>query len=325
RDCDEAALSHGSQPADYARGIVSVCQTYTESPLPCAPGISGADLKKRIRDIMAWRGSLPITKTGKAVLIAAAISAISLPFAIGILRAQSLPPAPRYGYAAVSIHKSDPNERNIRFSDGPQGGIRTTNTTPAKMIAFAYHVEDYQIAGAPSWASSESFDVLFTPDVTEKTPDSQAGPQVWEGFWNRNRERMQEVLRDRFGLVLRVEMRELPIYRLLEANGGNKLVRHTDETKRLDITTNNNRQIRATDVTLDLLAAQLSMQFNRPVRNETHIDGEYDFTIDWVPDPELPEGPVIEALNKTLGLRVESAKGPVPVYVIEKLNHPTEN
>ncbi|HEU5023044.1 MAG TPA: M56 family metallopeptidase [Bryobacteraceae bacterium] len=106
RDCDEAALRHGSQPGDYARGIVSVCQSYRESPLPCASGISGADLKKPIREIMSWRGSLPISPGGKAILAAAAIAAISLPFAIGILRAQSLPPTPQYLYDTVSVHRS---------------------------------------------------------------------------------------------------------------------------------------------------------------------------------------------------------------------------
>src|SRR5580698_526768 len=44
RDCDEAVLRQGSQPEDYARGIVQVCQAYVASPLACASGISGSDL-----------------------------------------------------------------------------------------------------------------------------------------------------------------------------------------------------------------------------------------------------------------------------------------
>ncbi|HEY4086019.1 MAG TPA: TIGR03435 family protein [Bryobacteraceae bacterium] len=249
------------------------------------------------------------------------IGAASLSFLLVIGDAQTQ----TYRYAAVSIHKSDPNERNIRVSDGPQGGIRTTNTSALKLICYAYNLNDYQIVGAPAWASSESFDVMFTPDTAEATPQSEAAlPQI-QTFFDHNRPRMQAVLRDRFGLVIRVETRELPIYRLLEAKGGNKLTRHATENKRVDLSTNDNRQIRAIDVTMDMLAAQLSMQFHRPVRNETHIDGEYDFTVDWVPDPDLPEGPVIEAINNKLGLRVETAKGPVPVYVVEKIDRPTEN
>lgn len=256
----------------------------------------------------------------KTLPVVATVSLFSL-----ILSAQTRPPAPAYGYAAVSVHPSNSNEHEIHISEGPQGGIRTTNTSVLKLIAYAYRLQGYQIAGAPAWASSENFDVMFTPDNTEVTPDSEANMQKLQAFFDRNSQRMQAVLRDRFGLVIRIESRELPIYRLVEAKGGNKLVRHTDATKRPDISTNSNRQIRARDATMDMLAGQLSMQFGRPVRNETHIEGEYDFTIDWAPDPELPDGPVIEAINNNLGLRLESAKGPVPVYVIEKINRPTEN
>jgi len=253
-----------------------------------------------------------------SLIIVASLSSV-------ILNGQTRPPEPRYGYAAASIHRSDPKEHDIHISEGPQGGIRTTNTSVLRLISYAYNVQDYQIADAPGWASSESFDVMFTPETAEATPDSEATMQKVQAFFEHNRPRMQAVLRDRFGLVLRIETRELPIYRLVEAKGGNKLVRHTDEAKRLGISSNNNRQIRAGDATMDMLAAQLSMQLHRPVRNETHIEGEYDFTIDWTPDPDLPEGPVIEAINNKLGLRVESGKGPMPVYVIEKINHPTDN
>jgi len=102
RDCDEAVLKRGSQPADYARGILHVCDTYVKTELPCASGISGSDLKKRVREIMTWQGSLPVTLRGKMILISAAIAAVSVPFAIGVLRAQtelsvstSQPPASR--------------------------------------------------------------------------------------------------------------------------------------------------------------------------------------------------------------------------------------
>src|SRR6185312_8975898 len=68
RDCDEAVLKQGSLPGNYARGVVQVCKTYFESPLVCAPGIGGSDLKRRIREIMTWRGSIPMTLGGKITL-----------------------------------------------------------------------------------------------------------------------------------------------------------------------------------------------------------------------------------------------------------------
>jgi len=72
RDCDEAVLAQGGSPGEYARGILQICRRYGGSPLPCAAGIGGSDLKKRIREIMAWRASLPVTSRGRAALVAAA-------------------------------------------------------------------------------------------------------------------------------------------------------------------------------------------------------------------------------------------------------------
>ena len=55
RACDEAVLAQGGDPAVYAGSILKVCAFYTQSPLLCAAGMSGADLKRRIETIMENR------------------------------------------------------------------------------------------------------------------------------------------------------------------------------------------------------------------------------------------------------------------------------
>jgi uncharacterized protein (TIGR03435 family) len=333
RDCDEAVLRQGSQPGAYARGIVQVCESYVGSPLACASGISGSDLRRRIREIMTWRGSLPVTWRAKAMLVVATLTAVAVPFAIGILRAQTLPAPPAYGYDAVSIHKSDPGQTNVRIGPGPQGGLRTVNTTAMQLLTFAYRVESYQIVGAPRWVSADHFDVTFTPDQADTTPVPGASLKDLGAFMNRNQQRMQAVLRDRFGLVLRAETHELPIYVLTQAKGGHKLLPHDSSKPGPSIGSNGRGQIAAVGVTVELLASQLSSQLQRPVRDESHLDGEYDFTLNWTPDPEpaTPSannelGPsIFSAISDQLGLRLESAKGPVQVYVVEKIDRPSEN
>lgn len=52
RACDEAVLSLGNQPHDYAEGILNVCKNYLESPLSCVSGVTGANLKTRIQAIL---------------------------------------------------------------------------------------------------------------------------------------------------------------------------------------------------------------------------------------------------------------------------------
>jgi bla regulator protein blaR1 len=326
RDCDEAVLRQGSQPGVYARSIVQVCETYVESPLACASGISGSDLKKRIREIMTWRGSLPITLRAKATLAVAAIAAVSIPFVIGVLRAQTLPPAPAYGYEVASIHKSAPGDGNHSIEEGPRGGWRARNISAVGLIAAAYNVQPYQVVGATGWATSENYDIVFTPDEREAALQADAGLKEIQASMGRNAQRLQAVLRDRFSLVLRTENRDLPIYNLVQSKGGARLPAHDPAMRGPEIRSNG-RQITGSSVTVAMLAQQLSLLLDRPVHDETGLTGEYDFKVDWAPDSDASgTGPsIFTALTEQLGLRLESAKGPVQVYVIEKVEQPSEN
>jgi uncharacterized protein (TIGR03435 family) len=336
RDCDDAALRQGSHPHDYARGVVNVCQAYVESPLPCASGISGADLKKRIREIMSWRAPLPITSGGKALLAAAAVAAISLPFAIGILRAQSLPATPQYTYDTVSVHRSAPDAIGGHIGPGPQGGLRTENTTLMLLLTFAYNVRDYQIEDAPGWINSQRYDITFTPDRSETAPSPGMPLQQMQGFMERNRQRMQAVLRDRFSLVMRSETHQSPIYALTQAKGGSKLTAHDESRPGPSLRMNPaGGDLTGVGSTIQMLLLPFSSILGRPVIDETGLTGQYDFHLTWTPDVQAaPNGApaasdtgpsLFTALTDQLGLKLESKKGPVQVYVIEKIEQPKEN
>jgi bla regulator protein blaR1 len=335
RDCDEAVLMQGSQPGDYARGIVHVCEAYLESPLACASGIGGSDLKKRIREIMTWRRSLPVTLRAKALLAAATFAAVSIPFAIGILRAQTLPPAPAYTYEAVSVHKSESECPPCGIESGPQGGLRTTNTPVMLLLTFAYGVRDYQFSGAPRWVSSDHYDIVFTPDKAEAPLGPDPTLDAGVAAQSRNKQRLQAVLRDRFGLVLRAETHELPIYLLTQAKSGLKLTVHPEGKPGHYIRATDGgypRHIEAVGISIKTLADNLSNTVGRPVTDGSGLTGQYDFKLDWTPDPgSSPNQPddigpsIFAALTDQLGLRLQSTKGPVQVYVIEKIEHPSEN
>jgi uncharacterized protein (TIGR03435 family) len=55
RACDEAVLQRGSDPETYAEGILKTCEFSVESPLACVAGVTGADLRRRIEQIMEGR------------------------------------------------------------------------------------------------------------------------------------------------------------------------------------------------------------------------------------------------------------------------------
>jgi bla regulator protein blaR1 len=342
RACDEAVLLQGSRPEVYAQGIVSVCRFYAASPLPCASGVTGADLKKRIREIMTHRGSTRLTLARKLMLAGAGIAVAFLPIVIGILRAQTLPPAPEYSYDVVSIHRSDPKDMTSRLGPGPQGGLTSQNVTVMQLMTFAYDARPNQFVNFPGWIQSERFDVSFTPDKPEPgvVPGPGSFPRLQTVF-NRHRQRMQAVLRDRFGLVLRAETRELPMYALVVAKGGHKLSAPAEPGKGPNFSMTRG-QMTAVAAYMKMLSDSLSSLLGRYVANETGLDGPYDFTLKWTPDSAQPSGKmaipdepvpadsdaatsIFTALSEQLGLRLDAKKGPVPVFVVEKVERPGEN
>jgi bla regulator protein BlaR1 len=86
RACDEAVVAMGSRPGVYADGLLKAVRFCVESPLTCVSGITGADLKDRVVQIMTQRvcGSLTLGK--KIMLLAAALAAVTVPIMLGQAR-----------------------------------------------------------------------------------------------------------------------------------------------------------------------------------------------------------------------------------------------
>ena len=79
--CDQAVVALGNDPDVYAESILKVCKLYLHSPLDCAAGIAGADLRRRIEAIMENRFIKKLGGAKKAVLAAVAVLAIGVPVA----------------------------------------------------------------------------------------------------------------------------------------------------------------------------------------------------------------------------------------------------
>jgi bla regulator protein blaR1 len=85
--CDEEVLKMGNEPADYVEGILTVCRFYKESSLPCVSGVTGADIKKRLRAILAGTVARELTIGKKVILAAAGLTALAAPIVLGMLSA----------------------------------------------------------------------------------------------------------------------------------------------------------------------------------------------------------------------------------------------
>src|SRR5262249_32955108 len=106
--CDEDVLRTGCEPAEYATGILKVCRFRAESPIPHISGATNADVKKRLRAILA--GTVPHDLNGgkKIVLAMMGVAAFAAPVLLGVLntpaiRAQSAPATPKFEVASIKL------------------------------------------------------------------------------------------------------------------------------------------------------------------------------------------------------------------------------
>ena len=153
---------------------------------------------------------------------------------------------------------------------------------------------------------------------------------------------MQALLEDRFKLKIHRETREVPVYLLTIAKGGAKLHAAKKEN-----------QAPSPEGTFDMygatmgdLCTQLALRLDRDVIDRTGIAGIFDIHLEAsrgdlalravaggpAGDPSTPPlgtdptGPsIFAALQQQLGLRLESAKGPVDVLVIDRIERPAAN
>ena len=79
------------------------------------------------------------------------------------------------------------------------------------------------------------------------------------------------------------------------------------------------------------LANILAFDLKRPVRDETALQGEFAFTLEWTPGlGESDAGPsslpsLFTAVQEQLGLKLESRKVPTEVIVIDRADKASEN
>ena len=340
RACDEDVIGQGSDPEAYACGIVNVCRLYLESPLPCAAGVTGADLKRRIAAIVSARRARPLTVAGKLLIAAAAVFAVAAPVTLGLLHAQDT-----LKFDVASIKPSDPDARGMHMNTIP-GGLDANNVSLRNLIEFAYDVRSFQISGGPSWLATERFVIAAKVDPPEPSADAAADKTEEKRLIGRLRERTRTLMADRFQLVVHHESKDLPIYRLVQAKGGPKL---QPPTERAGITRDLGH-ILGKAAEMPNFAMVLSFVLARPVVDETGLTDRYDFDLKWSeefdgrqiakdkgvpipPDAHPPEGAASDpagpslftAIEKQLGLKLEAGKGPVDIIVVDRAEKPTAN
>jgi uncharacterized protein (TIGR03435 family) len=222
------------------------------------------------------------------------------------------PAGPSFEVASIRPNQSGSEESVVNLAD--TGRLNVTNATLRTLIRNAYGIQNDQITGGPKWLDTDRY------DIQAKTAEPIRGEQ--------EESLMQNLLAERFGLKIHRETRDLPVFVLLLGKDGPKFQENTGANGSFRTSRGPGRvELAVTRATLAQLGGILGRQVGRVVQNKTGLNGYYDFRLEWNPeqtaDSSIPS--IFAALQEQLGLRLESAKGPVDILVIDHLEKPDAN
>jgi uncharacterized protein (TIGR03435 family) len=339
RACDEEVLLQGSDPQIYAEGILKVCEFYLESPLVCAAGVTGSNLKKRIEVIMAHRIASKLNLGKKLLLAVLAFGIGAGPIVFGLLHpmpgraASQAQSTTTGGFESVSIRLNTTGEIMPPFhitSNPPGTGVGVmfnpdkflaTNAPLPILIRVAYGVEGFQITGGPDWLSTKRYDVV----AKFNNPNGEVRSKV---VMDQRRLSIQGFLAERFKLVLHHENRQASAYVLTVANDSRLHEAKAGETYANGIKlpsgqpmgpgfwTYNEGGLAGQGVSMEELAQYLSQQLGRAVVDETGLKGHYDFTLHWT-GTENQAANLLAAVPKDLGLALNPQIAPVETLIVD--------
>ena len=245
------------------------------------------------------------------------------------------PSAARQAFEVATIKPNKSGSRGVMISPRPGGRFVARNSSFESLIAFAYKIDNFQFSGAPDWLDSERYDI--EAKASEDLTSASMLPML------------QALLEDRLQLKFHHETREEAVYALLAGRTGK--LQDAGECSTPPGTTRSapkpgeppppgcgslatlRGRIIAEKVPIARLVAALASLTERMVLDETNLTGKYDIDLRYAPDMDTtgeaqadPNSPsLFTALQEQLGLKLESKKGPVDMFVIDHVQRPSEN
>ena len=252
-------------------------------------------------------------------------------------------------FEAASIKPNNDAVQPLRLG-ATAGRFTAENVTLGRLIQMAFGVRDVQIAGGPAWINSSGFDVVA------KAADNRT---IAIGGGN-GIPMLQSLLEERFMLKVHRETREQDVYKLTIAKNGPKMPQTKGGCAAVNLNNpapplapdqaslpacgvtsgvNDRGHLNIIGMSIEnvsgapfpSLKQRLSQIVGRPVIDNTGLTGVFDVHLVWNPEDiavpsDLAAGPsLFTALQDQLGLKLEAAKGPIEMLIIDHVEMPSEN
>jgi uncharacterized protein (TIGR03435 family) len=221
-------------------------------------------------------------------------------------------PAPAFEVASVKYNQRTAGSW-CRFLPG---GRLSASSWVKQLIQIAWGVEDYEVSGGPAWLTTDWY------DIEAKAPGTAARPEMTL--------MLQSLLIDRFKLQLRHTTKDLAVYELrVDKNGPRLKPLQNGEASQCS----RDNSFSCGIETPAQLAKSLRYLMDRPIIDQTGLDGRFDILLDFdvyssrgqTPPPDFDKPSVFKALQDQLGLRLVPQKTSFPVLVVEGIQRPAEN
>jgi uncharacterized protein (TIGR03435 family) len=221
-------------------------------------------------------------------------------------------------FEVATIKPTAPTDGHTHINTPPGDSFSASNITLSALMQWAFDMPERQILDGPAWLTSTRFDINAKVDLGGPEKPVRVDTDA-------KRKMVQALLAERFNMKLHEETRMLPAYDLVVAKGGSKLEISKANGKSIGA---GGTHLTVQGLTMPLIAEELSHVVGRVVVDKTGLTDRYDVKLVWAAD-DAPAGDsapsLFTAIQEQLGLKLEPAKEPVPVLVIDHVDLPTAN
>jgi bla regulator protein blaR1 len=286
-------------------------------------------------------------------------SSIFAAVALVAIVAAAQTPAPRplgevFEVASIKLNRDGGPISGLRRLPG--GRFEVTNMPLAFLIAFAYQLQPFELQGGPSWMESDRWDVIakIAGDPPRTAPDTPDAMMM----------ATRALLAERFKLVVRKDTREIDVYLLVRTNADGRLgpglqqsatdcqavQKAADEAGKggppAPSPNTPDRMICGMHVSvgrvqfggrpLSTFTNVLTTLTQRRIVDRTGLVGDWQFDISFAPPPPALPGPepptpdpdapsLFTVLQERLGLKLQAARIPMPVMVVDHAERPVQD
>lgn len=344
--CDDEAVRVSGDATAYAKALVTMAKL--QVPV-MAMGSTGGSLPDRVRRLLG-AGQAEPRRSAALGALALAVMFATLSFA-GV-KAQEKPA--RFEVASVRPATA-PATSGYGIEFLPGGTVRAT-VPLSVLVAVAYDVH-FRFVDGGSEAIEKLMRERFAVDAKASTgalpPPGATFMATQQGEQRILRAMLKTMLAERFKLTAHFEKRESPIYELKVAAGGPKLTPSARNCDPMSVEESRNppcggmgggpaNGLKLRNAEISSLVDMLTSLLDRVTVDRTGITGRFDMDIppwsrglpaverlpepgrDPEPQPD-PNGPSIFAVLQPFGLRLEAARGPIEILIVDHVELPTAN